>query len=82
MALKVSDEAIEKTTKCSWNYGCLDDNSPKCSANKSICKVKHAVDKFLFINWNHEDCSYKLPLGDDFLCTCPVRIEIYKSRNM
>ena len=83
MALRVSDEALEKTTKCSWNYCCLEDEtSPKCPAHTSMCKVETALDKLLFVYWNHEDCSYKLAFGDGFMCTCAVRFEIYKRYHM
>ena len=83
MALKVSDEAIEKTTKCSWNYSCLEDNnSPKCSVNKSMCEVENTLENYLFVDWNHEDCHYKLEFGDSFICRCPVREEIYERYNM
>ena len=83
MELKVSDEVIEKTTECSSNYYCLENNnSLKCSANKSMCKVESAINNILFVDWDHKDCHYKVGFGNSFMCMCPVRKEIYKRYNM
>ena len=83
MAFKVSDEAIKGTTKCSWNFKCLEYNkSPKCAVNKPMCEVENTLENYLFVDWNHEKCHYKLDFGDSFICLCPVRKEIYKRYNM
>ena len=78
MILKVDDSTIKSTTKCENNFSCLSEN------RDDLCKVTYTVeDKVYFIECqNTEPCSYVVPFGHSFFCTCPVRKKIYVRYNM
>jgi hypothetical protein len=75
---KVDDSTINKTTRCEKNFSCL----PK--KRKDLCKVTYTVeDKVYFVECqNTEPCSYVVPFGHSFFCSCPVRKEVYVRYNI
>jgi hypothetical protein len=78
MIFKVDDLTINKTTKCEKNFSCLS------KKRKDLCKVTYTVeDKVYFVECqNTEPCSYVVPFGHSFFCSCPVRKEVYVRYNI
>jgi len=73
MGYVVDEETIKGTTKCLWNFACLGDTGFK------PCEVCAAAGgEVLFVACPKEDaCSYRLPFGNSWICTCPVRKELH-----
>ncbi len=69
--LKVHEDTIKNASRCKKNYSCL--------SGGNLCKVDMCVeDKILFIVCvNGETCNYRVPFGYSYVCTCPVRKELY-----
>lgn len=65
-------EIQSSANNCLYDYACLNENGHK------ICKVKHCVsDELLFVDKTSCTCAYKMNFGNEFVCNCPVRKEIY-----
>jgi hypothetical protein len=73
MIFNIDDTIIKKTTRCKKNFSCLSDK------RKELCRViRNVEDKVHFVEClDIKSCSYRLPFGDAFFCTCPVRKVIY-----
>ena len=82
MKHRVPKEVIDKTTKCSWQFSCLE--TGKCGDKNSLCDVEHVDGKdVLFLKWNKklaEDCPYHLSFGAGKVCTCPVNYDREKRK--
>jgi hypothetical protein len=75
MAYQVSDKTKKQTTKCSYNFACLNNNTwDTCSIERDIQRA------FLAIRTksNKSACPYWFPYGSLYYCTCPTRREIYQ----
>jgi len=76
MAYKINDKIRKQTTKCSYNFICLDNGA------WDTCVVKRDVQRtFLEIKTQNSqvDCSYRFSYGDSsFFCSCPTRGEIFR----
>ena len=75
MAYKVSDNTKEQSTKCSYNFPCLsNDTWDTCSIERDIqgafLVIKTKKDKSI--------CPYCFAYGDSLYCNCPSRREIYQ----
>ena len=73
MIFKVDDSIIKKTTNCEKNLSCLSEK------RKELCNVTHKVEDevYFVVCQDTEPCSYQSLFGYSFMCTCPVRKEIY-----
>ena len=73
MQLYVSKEVIQATTGCKKKFSCLGDK------NKDLCTIGTSMDgKVHFIVCLDEiNCSYQRSYGEEFICDCPIRKEIY-----
>jgi hypothetical protein len=73
MDISVSDEAIKATTRCRKGFSCLK------IGFKGLCSIEDCVNKQIpFIkHLNDECCPYQQAFGNEFLCICPVRNEIF-----
>lgn len=70
---KISQEIIDRTTRCDRDYSCLSEST------RDLCEVTHANgENVLFIERNPRPCPYKIPFGSSYICTCPTRHELYK----
>ena len=71
--MKIYKVILQNTTNCENGFSCLNGGREK------ICKVESVVsDKVLFVKCLHTDnCYYKLSFGQEIICTCPTRKEIY-----
>ena len=81
MMLNISDDALSRTVKCPSNFYCLNDKRhAMCSEAKPLCRVNYYIGKTdLVVTYpGNEDCPYKVNFGKRYICSCPVRQEIYQ----
>lgn len=73
MQYKISDEARENATKCPSKMNCIyGGGGPKCEVERGV------ENSGVFLQTvNDGPCPYKMSFGYDFICNCPVRIELY-----
>ncbi|WP_339133892.1 MAG: hypothetical protein WGN25_13960 [Candidatus Electrothrix sp. GW3-4] len=73
MDIDVSEEARERAAKCKKGFSCLDKNKQDiCQAEKCL------LESVLYIRCrDNSTCNFQYTLGEDVLCGCPVRKEIY-----
>lgn len=73
LQIKIKEETIKKTNKCNKKFACLSTNNQVC------CKVEYRTNgSFLFIYCsNNKHCNYIMTLGNNYICNCPIRKEIY-----
>lgn len=72
-AVKISDEILKKTTRCTKDFSCLSGETGE------LCKVESCIEnKIHFIKCiKYEPCQYRMTFGYSFVCTCPTRKELY-----
>ncbi len=76
MKCEIREEVKQATLACEKDFLCLSDNgTPLC---KPSCNVIYSVGKVHFVECDG-NCSYKLQFSKDYkyICTCPMRNEIY-----
>ena len=72
MKLKISEEIIQQTTKCDRDFACLKpDDKPSCSIKDCVSQKVHFVAK------HNRYCRYSFRFGNEIICSCPVRKELY-----
>ena len=71
MQYSISQDVIEKTTKCIKNKQCL-------SAVSCYCKVEKIIGKdVVFVQCLHTSiCNYQIHFGHGIICNCPIRNEL------
>ena len=79
MDYQVSDKAKKQTTKCYYNFTCLNNGTwDTCSIERDLQEA------FLAIKTKSDKitCPYCFPFGFSYYCTCPTRREIYQRYNI
>ncbi len=78
MRFEIDEKVLKETTKCKKNFTCLTDISNSC------CEVKSCVnDNLIFVDYKCEDkCDYKMSFGNEYICNCPTRKNIYKKNQV
>ncbi|VGO16829.1 hypothetical protein PDESU_05421 [Pontiella desulfatans] len=73
MEANVPLDTLNKATKCKHNCVC------QTEGGKPYCQISETVNgTVFFVNSRHPNgCSYQHAFGSVFMCTCPVRQEIY-----
>lgn len=70
MNIKI-DKKIINTTKCDKSFKCL-------TNHENLCKVSYHINgKINFLESNNKKCKFKIYFADKFICSCPVRNELY-----
>ena len=71
--LKISEEILNNTFKCKKGFFCLSGEW------KDLCKAMYYNHKTfdLLKCIDENDCIYKTPFGNSYVCTCPTRKEIH-----
>jgi hypothetical protein len=70
---EISRAIIESASECLNHTACLSRPGTMCKAEK------HEDAKVMFVkSRGHQNCPFNIPLGADCICTCPVRVEIYR----
>ena len=78
MELYINEDIKCSASACSYNHKCLGWEKEK------FCQVTSTInDNMIYINCQYDkDCNYKHNINDRILCTCPVRLEIYRKYNI
>lgn len=78
MTHQIPQEIIDKATKCSSGFACLDERG------RPRCNVEYVVDeKVMFVRClDPAFCNYQLPFGDGKICSCPVRIALWSDQHI
>jgi len=67
----------KKTTWCEKDFKCLSEKG--CSD----CKVTSSINgEIHFVKCKDEKCSYKMSYADGWICTCPIRKELYNKHGL
>ena len=77
MQIVIDERVKNSATKCRWDYACLSNNNDN---NHKICKIERG-NGILFIKYREEilECHYRISFGfSSYICSCPVRKDIYK----
>jgi len=73
MNISKSDGILESATKCKKKFSCL-------KVERDICAVEDCVnDSVLFVKSKYKaSCPYQQMFGNEYICNCPVRKELYE----
>ncbi len=73
MKKKINPDIIKKTTECFFEFQCLKENGkPHCEI------VSTNFGYVFFVKYSSSlNCGYALSVGDDHMCLCPTRGELY-----
>lgn len=81
-AFRVSKDARKQATKCKCNFRCIaDKDNPECGKGQPMCPVLGTMshEDLYVLSSGTSDCPYLKKFGyDHYVCSCPVRNEIYK----
>jgi hypothetical protein len=77
MDIRIDDDVIEQATKCGRVFSCLSGDV------ENLCKVSYVLyvigdGPCLLQCMTQPPCEYGMALGNRWMCTCPVRKEIYR----
>ena len=72
MNISISERARNAAKRCKKKFACLKDQS-------TCCKVDDCInDSVLFVKSTYDaPCPYQQLFGNEFICNCPVRKELY-----
>ena len=74
MKFKIDTETLNEAGNCRHDFSCLNDN-PEC-----LCDIDYDLGKgkVIFLKPDqHLNCPYMLSYGNSYICTCPVRKNLY-----
>jgi hypothetical protein len=71
---KVSEQTLGGTTRCPFDFVCLDDPASQ------VCPVLRAIaGDGVFVDSRREcTCPYVVSFGYGHVCTCATRVELYE----
>ena len=72
MKIQISDETINKTTRCQKGFSCMS------GTRTDMCKVELHNKELLITCLSDENCNYKTSVHDATYCACPTRKEIFE----
>ncbi len=74
---EIEKSLVDLADKCPGGHPCLDGKeSLHCRVSFSVEKGE---DEYIFIKCPEGGgCSYRLSFGQTHVCTCPVRMQIYR----
>ena len=70
----IDSKIIEETTKCRFNFQCLDEGGkPQCEVENFIAK------NIIFVKRpSGLKCGYNLRYRSSYMCKCPTRVALYR----
>ena len=73
MRIEIDDAIITAATRCSDSFSCMSGDL------SHLCKVEDCIAEDIhFVRCVDEpSCNYKIPFAKEYVCTCPVRQEIF-----
>jgi hypothetical protein len=78
MKCDIPQEILDKATQCGRGFACLDEHG------RPRCNVEYVVnEKIMFVRClDLTFCNYQIPFGDGKICSCPVRIALWRDRQV
>lgn len=78
MNCTVEKEILEKAKKCKHNFIC------QAVGGKPHCRISDTVNGSVFFTASRHPmgCAYQCSFGSAYMCTCPVRQEIYRKHRI
>jgi hypothetical protein len=74
MDLTIREDVLKGAAQCQRDRCCIHQGK-----KEALCAVKQSVNGVLFVDYRHSVvCDCMLLFGIDYICTCPVRKEIYE----
>lgn len=74
MNIKVSEEILKHTTKCVFDFKCLNEET------MDVCKVDRCIGGLCFLETIKSGlCFYKSLFGESYTCLCPTRRYLYEN---
>ena len=72
MNISISERARNAAKRCKNKFACLKDKNTCCEVDDCI------NDSILFVKSTYNaSCPYQQLFGNEFICNCPVRKELY-----
>ncbi len=69
----ISREIVQEATKCTNSHACLTDQEYQ------LCGIKITTEHHArMVCGKASNCPYSSEMGDNHVCTCPVRHAIYR----
>ena len=72
MKFEIDNDVIAAAAQCHRDCACLSNPETLCKVIECVGNHAHFIDCA-----EHKSCHYQMCFGDDMLCACPVRKEIY-----
>jgi hypothetical protein len=73
MKFKISADTLNRSGHCKNNYSCVSGDT------SCLCEVQSLINNsVLFVQPCSNSCSYIMPFGHSYICSCPTRKEIYR----
>lgn len=72
MKFEIEKPILELAVKCNKHQSCVADDSI------DLCEVEYCLESTHFVRCIDPSCEYSVPFGDGYLCSCPVRKEIFR----
>jgi hypothetical protein len=73
MTFKISDEILQQTAYCPFDYKCLEDG------DQQVCEVgEHLKGNGLILKGKKRDCPYLMSFGYRYICNCLTHLELYR----
>ena len=74
MGFEITEETRNQTTRCLFDFKCLD------VGNTILCPVeRYLKENGLFLQRKKRDyCPYTMTYGQKYICNCPTHIELYQ----
>ncbi len=71
--LEISEDTLKNASECQKKSSCL------FGEQKDLCKIeKHITNNLIYVKClNKEYCNFQISFGSFYVCSCPVRKEIY-----
>jgi hypothetical protein len=76
MEMKVNKDTVSRTVRCAENFSCLE-GSKECLCPVHDCSNGNV--HFIHPSLKAKGCSYRLDFGYTYICSCPVRKEMYNT---
>lgn len=78
MALEIDQVIIDKAHKCKRDHACLN------GADKPLCRMEEVIGNSIFFVCVEKpgSCTFQTSFGLSYMCSCPVRQEVYRKYNV
>lgn len=68
----ISQEILDLAKNCDKNFACL------AESDNPSCKIASCINEVYFLEKLERVCPFNMHFGNNVICNCPVRLEIYR----